>query len=467
MMAYDPFMAGPLHVAEAADELVDADRGGRRLPVQVWYPSDDGGPYPLILFSHTSAGHRRQSSFLCSHLASHGYVVAAVDHVGNTAADVVARRASGKPLGPEELGAYIKRIIADRVPDLRCLLGHMLAGSLAARIDQQKLGIVGWSFGGWAALGFPEVDDRCGAIVALAPGGNSRPLPGIIPATLTFAWRREIPTLYLVAEDDQYTPLPGQYELFDRTPSHRRMFILRHADHGHFGDEIEDEAGCSAEQAHRFTRGLSLAHLDAVLKELDVAEEFLENDAERALTARGVAVLRYPPAASAMVVDPSAIAVIGRTPTVLRALLLDLPSELIDAPNDEGWSLKDIVAHLVDAEDLAFVERISRMLNEEMPAIASIDPPARLDAGGYAARTLRDLLDDLQHQREQHSSWLRGLSPDQLTRAGNHDEVGEIRVVDIAHQWAAHDMAHLRQIALLIQQHVAPLMGATRAFYDV
>jgi len=180
-----------------------------------------------------------------------------------------------------------------------------------------------------------------------------------------------------------------------------------------------------------------------------------------------VAVLPYPPAASAIVIDLSAIAVIGRTPSVLRALLLDLPSELIDAPNNEGWSLKDIVAHLVDAEDIAFVERISRILNEEMPAIASIDPPARLKAGGYAARTLWDLIDDLQHQREQHGGWLRGLSPDQLARAGHHDEVGEIRVVDIAHQWAAHDIAHLRQIALMIQQHVAPLMGATRAFYDV
>jgi len=29
-------------------------------------------------------GHRRQSTFFCTHLASHGYVVAAADHTGNT-----------------------------------------------------------------------------------------------------------------------------------------------------------------------------------------------------------------------------------------------------------------------------------------------------------------------------------------------------------------------------------------------
>jgi hypothetical protein len=59
------------------------------------------------------------------------------------------------------------------------------------------------------------------------------------------------------------------------------------------------------------------------------------------------------------------------------------------------------------------------------------------------------------------------LSEQELARNGEHDEVGEICVSDIAHQWAAHDVSHLRQIALMIQQHLAPLMGNTRGFYDV
>jgi hypothetical protein len=63
--------------------------------------------------------------------------------------------------------------------------------------------------------------------------------------------------------------------------------------------------------------------------------------------------------------------------------------------------------------------------------------------------------------------WLGQLSPHELARTGEHDQVGEIRVLDIAHQWAAHDMVHLRQIALMLQSHLAPLMGATRGFYDV
>ncbi|HEV7664820.1 MAG TPA: DinB family protein [Chloroflexota bacterium] len=165
--------------------------------------------------------------------------------------------------------------------------------------------------------------------------------------------------------------------------------------------------------------------------------------------------------------DPSALALIARTPAVLRALLADLPTSIIEAPNDEGWSVKDIVGHLVDVEDIGFVERISRMLAETRPLIASIDPPARLDAGGYRRRGLADLLDTLERERALHAPWLMGLQPAQLARVGQHDSVGEISVGHVVHQWAAHDLTHLRQIALQLQSHLAPLMGRTRAFYDV
>jgi hypothetical protein len=80
---------------------------------------------------------------------------------------------------------------------------------------------------------------------------------------------------------------------------------------------------------------------------------------------------------------------------------------------------------------------------------------------------LPDLLDQLERQRAEHVPWLSGLTSEQLARAGEHDEAGEIHVVDLAHQWAAHDVTHLRQLALMLQAHLAPLMGRTRMFYDV
>jgi hypothetical protein len=173
-----------------------------------------------------------------------------------------------------------------------------------------------------------------------------------------------------------------------------------------------------------------------------------------------------PPAANPAI-DPAALELIARTPRVLRDLLLGQPATTLEQPNDGGWSLKDVVAHLVDVEEVAFVERISRMLNEERPYIAAIDPPARLVAGDYATRSLADLLDELERRRADDLAWLRSLDARQLSRPGLHQEVGEIFVLDIAHQWAAHDMDHLRQVALMLQQHLSPLMGATRGFYDI
>jgi dienelactone hydrolase len=285
-MAYDPFIPGRFTVDRSDGVVTDAGRGGRRLPFQVWSPDQAEGRLPLIVFSHTSGGHRRQSSFLCEHLAGHGYVVAAADHTNNTAGDTVARAAAG-PLSPAQIDELVRGFIADRVPDIRVVIDEVTRGPFAERIDGSRIGLLGYSFGGWAVLATPEHDDRIRAIVAMAPAGNSKPLPGIIPATLTFAWRSEVATLFLVAERDRFTPLPGQYELLERAPGEKRMFILKDADHGHFGDEVTDP-GVSAEHAHTFARGLALAHFDSVLKGSGDATAMLADGVSQ-LARRGVA----------------------------------------------------------------------------------------------------------------------------------------------------------------------------------
>ena len=283
-----PFAPGPLAVRERSVDLRDARRD-RDLRVDVWSPASDGRS-PLILYSHSSGGHRRQSASLCRHLATHGYVVAAADHTGNTRADVASRAASGQRLGPDEIDAYVARIVADRVPDLRFVLDELLHDAipeLTTRIDPQRIGLLGYSFGGWAVLATPEHDDRVRAIVAMAPAGNSKPLPGIIPATLTFRWKSDVATLFLVADHDRFTPLDGARELLERAPEPKRMFVLKDADHGHFAEEITDP-GCSAESAHAFSCGLALAHFDARLKRSAEAARFLDVDPIRALHENGI-----------------------------------------------------------------------------------------------------------------------------------------------------------------------------------
>ena len=186
MADYDPFAAGKYSVNVRTVEAHDAARD-RTFPVEIWQPTEHPGR-PLVVFSHYSGGNRRVSSFLCTHLASHGYVVAAMDH-----SEVVAPQLARKDCETKsERAARIDAIIASRVPDVRFLLDHLLARN-DLEIDSERIGLVGHSFGGWTVLATPEVDSRVGSVVAMAPGGSSNPRPGILPLILTFKWAVTFP----------------------------------------------------------------------------------------------------------------------------------------------------------------------------------------------------------------------------------------------------------------------------------
>ena len=145
----------------------------------------------------------------------------------------VKRRPSGKP--------RIDAIIASRVPDLRFLLDNLLSRAQDIELEATRIGLVGHSFGGWTVLATADVEPRVQAIVAMAPGGSSRPMPGVVRLSLSFAWGRDVPTLYLAAEQDTPIPLDRVRELFDRTIASKRMFVLRRADHQHFVDDVQGE----------------------------------------------------------------------------------------------------------------------------------------------------------------------------------------------------------------------------------
>ena len=53
------------------------------------------------------------------------------------------------------------------------------------------------------------------------------------------------------------------------------------------------------------------------------------------------------------------------------------------------------------------------------------------------------------------------------TRGGQAHEAGEITAEDIAHQWAYHDLMHIKQNASILQAGLIGRMGNTRKFYDV
>lgn len=302
--------AGADLTAETQDSFTDPF-GVARKQMAVRDAFAQPGTYPLVIYSHSSGGHRRSATFLCTHLASRGYVVAALDHSELVAPELARREEESD----EQKWARARAWGANRVPDISFILDYLLSGAgwhSEAKIDSDRIGIAGHSFGGWTALAAPESEPRIHAIVVHAPAGASNPRPGIIPAKLTFHWKRNVPTLYLVAENDVALPLAGMYELLERTQSAKQMAILQRADHMHFMDNVEEihegmrtmKVGpelaamqkemlpfaelCSEEKAHLFMRGLTLSHLDAVLLQRKAAQQFLAGDLQSALNSRGI-----------------------------------------------------------------------------------------------------------------------------------------------------------------------------------
>ncbi|MCC6847093.1 MAG: dienelactone hydrolase family protein [Deltaproteobacteria bacterium] len=348
-MAYDPFERGNLPVGVRTFNWSDSSRGDRFLPVEVWYPAAEahrgqdlaeatrdayelipgfppgwqeavrdaaarGGAYPLVVFSHGFGAHRRQSTFLCTHLASHGYVVAAMDHTGNTIFEMVQMMMAGQMGGPApDPGAILSEIIPARPADASFVIDRMVAGVEGVpAIDADRIGMSGHSFGGWTTLMVAGRDSRVRAALPLAPAGGWTPLPSApLQRALVLDWSREVPTLYLVADSDTILPLRGMHELYARTTSPKRMVVLENADHMHFCDQIEqihelfrmmpppifDQVAsaikpigelCAPDSAYRFVRGLGLAHMDAHVRGIEPAARFLGGDLAAMLRVLGV-----------------------------------------------------------------------------------------------------------------------------------------------------------------------------------
>ncbi|HEY2667797.1 MAG TPA: DinB family protein [Actinomycetota bacterium] len=170
----------------------------------------------------------------------------------------------------------------------------------------------------------------------------------------------------------------------------------------------------------------------------------------------------------------AALTVIGSTPAVLRGLVGGLDAAvLLAAPgstNDPSWGPRQVAEHLLDAEDIGFMDRVRRLVaageGGEPPYIRSIDPSARLVAGGYAERTLEDLLDELEQRRAGDVAWLRSLPASALASIGEHDRAGTFAAGDLVHYWACHDLLHLRQIARALQDTLAPFTGNLAMFFE-
>ncbi|RKS07315.1 platelet-activating factor acetylhydrolase isoform II [Nocardiopsis sp. Huas11] len=139
-------------------------------------PVRDGAPLPVVVFSPGLGGVRGQNTAWAQELASHGYVVAALDHPFDSAAVVlddgtVVRGRLSVPEGSEEEDRLVSEWTSIRADDMRLALTRLQEmdadadGPFADRLDPGRVVAAGHSFGGSAALHAAAGDDRFAAVI--------------------------------------------------------------------------------------------------------------------------------------------------------------------------------------------------------------------------------------------------------------------------------------------------------------
>lgn len=182
---------------------LEVESGGRTLPVEVWYPARGGGepeeyvlrvgvlelarlssprgarrdakldrrgaPYPSVVFSHGNGGTRIQSVYMTEYLVTHGFVVAAPDHVGNTFAEQINKAlaipaAEAAALRPGDVSRTLDAVLAESAA-----AGSRLGGA----VDASRVGVAGHSFGAYTTLRIAGATIDTQAVLAecLAGGG--------------------------------------------------------------------------------------------------------------------------------------------------------------------------------------------------------------------------------------------------------------------------------------------------------
>ena len=193
----------------------------RSVAVRVWYPTDDPGepgamyvadmaefgdgqdfvpvthvrtnaiqdaapapgPSPVLVYHHGGSWTRFTSTFTTEELASHGYVVVSVGHNGFNKTQFLPGGASVAPdtlTFPEPSGDLLDDALAGWdfldehhftawVADAVFVLDQLEAlngsGHFAGRLDLDRIGMYGWSFGGATSIEMSAIDERVKAAI--------------------------------------------------------------------------------------------------------------------------------------------------------------------------------------------------------------------------------------------------------------------------------------------------------------
>lgn len=187
-----PEPTGPHTVAAEKYTFTDESRSEtftsagtpRKVNVEFWYPQPTEGLFPLVIFTHGGLGIGRSNLSLYQELASHGYIVGSIEHPYHAfwTQDVQGKITfvSGEYFrelwredaenDKQQSYSYYQRWMNTRMSDINFVLDAILNSAsvdLFRLVDAGRIGVIGHSLGGSAALGIGRQRSDISAVIAL------------------------------------------------------------------------------------------------------------------------------------------------------------------------------------------------------------------------------------------------------------------------------------------------------------
>jgi len=292
-----------VNVLEFKNNL-DTSRG-RNIPIKVHYPLEKG-LYPLIIISHGAGGDWDTHFALANHLATHGFIVLCLEHIGSNTKMLKRNIRIFKNLndmihdGDEVLGRPKDVSYAIN----QAIIWNQSNETLKGKIDTENIGVLGHSFGAYTSmviagmkpaldwleprtnfgkgLGADMKDKRVKVCIALSPQGVGEP----------FFVKESFSTLSTPllgisgTEDKQQGGLPpvNRYNAFDYWSSNgNNIFVwLSNAHHLDFTDSEGGEThginSKNRKEVEKVVRATTLLYLNKYLKNDNTASALISNN---------------------------------------------------------------------------------------------------------------------------------------------------------------------------------------------
>lgn len=184
----------------------------------------EDGPFPLVLFAHGFSSFRTQSTFLTTHLASWGFVVASADY---------KERGLSAVLGSPPANPVDDEVVTRQVVDLMKAEEARSGGRFEARVVADRIAITGHSAGGGTSIRFGDESDVI-VYIPLSAGifNGATELPNT-------------PSLWLTGVIDQTVEVARIEAAYEAAEPPKRLVLIDNAGHLMPSDicEIGDSGG--------------------------------------------------------------------------------------------------------------------------------------------------------------------------------------------------------------------------------